>query len=52
MLDDFSHSLTHFMGIESELLEKSRSVFSKSFKARKRIVQDSVDFKYFKSKEK
>ena len=51
MLDDFPHSLTHFMGIESELLKKNRSVFSSQFKTRKRIIQDSLDFDLFKLKE-
>ncbi|MCP4971094.1 MAG: sulfatase-like hydrolase/transferase [Arcobacter sp.] len=48
MLDDFPHSLTHFMGIESDLLKKERSIFSDKFKARKRIIQDSLDFNTFK----
>lgn len=51
MLDDFPHSLTHFMGIESELLKKSRSIFSTNFQTRKRIIQDSLDFESFKLNE-
>lgn len=52
MLDDFPHSLTHFMGIESELLDTERSIFSSHFKPRKRIIQKNLDFDHFKSKEK
>ncbi|MFC4721530.1 phosphoethanolamine transferase [Geojedonia litorea] len=51
MLDDFPHSLTHFMGIESELLDKDRSIFSASFKERKRMVHDSLQFETFKLNE-
>ncbi|ARV10397.1 hypothetical protein BTO05_12380 [Winogradskyella sp. PC-19] len=51
MLDDFPHSLTHFLGIESELLDNSRSIFSEDFKPRKRIIQENKDFNEFKSSE-
>lgn len=44
MLDDFPHSLTHLLGIESEFLDKRRSVFSSNFSKRPRIVQDSIDY--------
>lgn len=48
MLDDFSHSLTHLIGIQSEFLETNRSVFSKKFRERQRIIKDSIDFDTFK----
>jgi len=51
MLDDFPHSLTHIMGIESELLEKSRSLFSSDFKTRKRFIKDSLEFGNLKFRE-
>lgn len=49
MLDDFPHSLTHLIGIESDLLEKNRSVFSLRFDERKRVIRDSIDFDVFKT---
>lgn len=48
MLDDFPHSFSHFIGIESELLKSERSIFSSQFKNRKRIIKDSLDFDVFK----
>ncbi len=51
MLDDFPHSFTHFIGIESEPLKKSRSIFSSHFLPRMRIIQDSLEFDVFKLKE-
>ena len=50
MLDDFPHSLTHFMGIQSELLDSKKSLFSSEFKPRKRMIKDSLDFDMFKLK--
>jgi heptose-I-phosphate ethanolaminephosphotransferase len=44
MLDDFPHSLTHFMGIESELLKKNRSIFSSKFVKRKRVILNNKNF--------
>jgi len=49
MLDDFPHSFTHFIGIKSDLLDNSRSIFSNDFKLRKRIIQKNKDFDEFKS---
>ncbi|WP_299112989.1 phosphoethanolamine transferase [uncultured Winogradskyella sp.] len=49
MLDDFPHSFAHLIGIESDSLSKSRSIFSDNFKARKRIIQENIDFDEFKS---
>lgn len=51
MLDDFPHSLTHLMGIESESLKKSRSIFSSQFLPRKRYIKNGLDFKTLKIKE-
>ena len=51
MLDDFPHSLTHLMGIESDLLVKSRSLFSSGFETRKRFVKDSLEFENLKFRE-
>lgn len=52
MLDDFIHSLTHLMGIESESLESERSIFSENFKFRERMVNDSVGFEMFVKKQR
>lgn len=50
MLDDFPHSLAHLMGLKSDKIQEDRSVFSIDFKQRKRFVQDSLDFDFFKVK--
>ena len=44
MLDDFPHSLTHLLGIKSKLLEPQRSIFSKSFSERKRLINKGIDY--------
>jgi heptose-I-phosphate ethanolaminephosphotransferase len=51
MLDDFPHSLSHLIGIEGDLLETNRSIFSTKFDERKRVIRDSLDFDVFKRKQ-
>ncbi len=50
MLDDMPHSLMHLMGIKSELLKDSRSIFSAKFEDRKRMINKGLEFDDFKSK--
>lgn len=48
MLDNFPHSITHLFGLESTLLNREKSVFSSTFKPRKRIINGDLSFEdYF-----
>lgn len=51
MMNDFSHSLIHFMGIETQDLDKSRSIFSNTFISRERKIQVNLDFDTLKQHE-
>ena len=44
MTDDLWHSIVHISGIESSFLDKSRSIFSSSFKTRKRLILGGKDY--------
>jgi len=47
MLDNFPHSITHLFGLESTLLNQEKSVFSKYFEPRKRIINGDLSFEEY-----
>jgi len=47
MTDDFIHSIADISGIRCSEIDSTRSIFNKNFKARKRIILDSVDYDIF-----
>ncbi|WP_298534997.1 phosphoethanolamine transferase [uncultured Algibacter sp.] len=47
MTDDLWHSIVHISGIESTFLDKRRSIFSKHFAERKRIILENQDYETF-----
>lgn len=51
MLDDLPESLIHLMGIESESIDNSKSIFSLDFKNEMRLIDNGLDFESFKFKE-
>ncbi|MCF8272437.1 MAG: phosphoethanolamine transferase [Flavobacteriaceae bacterium] len=49
MTDDIFHSIADISNVSSNQLDSTRSIFNKSFKERKRIIKDTIDFDgYFK----
>ncbi len=46
VLDDFPFSLTHLMGIESNSLKKSKSIFNNNFESKPRYFYDSLILKH------
>ncbi|PQV48204.1 heptose-I-phosphate ethanolaminephosphotransferase [Jejuia pallidilutea] len=49
MVDDFFHSMADLLDIKAKEIDSTRSIFSKYFKERKRIIKDTVNFDtYFK----
>jgi heptose-I-phosphate ethanolaminephosphotransferase len=49
MIDDLIHSIADISNIKSDQIDSTRSIFSKSFKERKRIIKDTIDFdSYYK----
>lgn len=49
MTDDMFHSIADISNISSDQVDTTRSVFNESFKERKRIIKDTIDFdSYFK----
>ena len=47
MTDDLIHSIADISGIKSNEIDSTRSIFNESFKERKRIILDSVDYDTF-----
>ena len=47
MTDDLIHSIADISGIKSKEIDFTRSIFNEKFKARKRIILDSVDYDTF-----
>lgn len=47
MTDDLWHSIVHISSIKTQLLEKERSIFSKHFKPRTRIVLEDKNYDTF-----
>jgi len=49
MIDDLFHSIADLIDVKADEVDSTRSIFSKYFKERKRIVKDTVDYdSYFK----
>ncbi len=49
MTDDMFHSIADITNIISDQVDSTRSIFNKSFKERKRIIKDTINFDtYFK----
>jgi len=49
MTDDLFHALADLLNISAIEVELSRSIFSKEFNERKRIIKDTIDYdKFFK----
>ena len=44
MIDDLFHSIAHLVDVKASEVDSTRSIFSKHFKERKRIVKDTVDY--------
>ncbi|MFD1614191.1 phosphoethanolamine transferase [Gelatiniphilus marinus] len=44
MTDDLFHSIAHLCGVESKYVNLEKSIFSKSFKKRKRIILNNKDY--------
>lgn len=44
MTDDLFHSIAHLCGVDNEQVNLERSIFSKSFKKRKRIIMNTKDY--------
>ncbi len=49
MIDDLFYSLAHIGGIKSPTVKTNRSIFSKEFMLRKRIVLDTIDYDKYES---
>ena len=47
MIDDLFHSVADLLDVSSQEIDSTRSIFNKNFKARKRIILDSVDYDIF-----
>lgn len=47
MIDDLFHSIADLYAIEANEIDETRSIFSSKFKARKRIVFDTIDYDGF-----
>lgn len=47
MIDDVFHSMADLLGIKANEVDSTRSIFSKHFKERKRIIKDTIDFDAF-----
>lgn len=53
MIDDLFHSIADLVNINANEVDSTRSIFSKYYKERKRIVFDTIDFDtFFKNKRK
>lgn len=49
MIDDLFHSIADLVDTKSDEIDSTRSIFSKYFKERKRIIKDNIDYdEYFK----
>jgi len=47
MIDDLFHSISDLLSIKTEEVDLNRSIFSDSFKERKRVIKDTIDFDIF-----
>ena len=47
MIDDLFHSIADLLDISAKEVETSRSIFSKDFKERKRIIKDTINYDTF-----
>ena len=47
MIDDLWHSIAHISGLESEFIDKKRSIFSSQFVSRKRIILIDKNYEAF-----
>lgn len=47
MADDMFHSMAQLLGVRAREVDSTRSIFSKYFKERKRIIKDTIDYDVF-----
>jgi heptose-I-phosphate ethanolaminephosphotransferase len=47
MIDDLFHSIADLLDIKANEVDSTRSIFSKHFKERKRIIKDTIDYDTF-----
>ncbi len=47
MIDDLFHSIADLVNINASEVDSTRSIFSKYFKERKRIIKDTIDYDNF-----
>lgn len=47
MLDDVFHSIADLLNIRALEVDTTRSIFNLSFKERKRIIKDTLDYDVF-----